>query len=171
MTLLLSLQTDRWWKQFQASMAALGVPPSPSPSTSSGSGMPGETAQWHSQMGTLHAWLKAHIPPHDSAPRGPTKGLVHGDFRLDNLVFHPTEVSCRCSTGGCLTIDTPQYNALRVTTLQYNSIAWRVKAPPQHPIFQPTKVSCQHFTLKCFEMTIMVQEHKVLAIQFISSLS
>ena len=33
----------------------------------------------------LMDWLPQHIPPGDETT------LVHGDFRLDNLVFHPTE--------------------------------------------------------------------------------
>jgi len=33
----------------------------------------------------LIEWLPKHIPPGDEAT------LVHGDFRLDNLMFHPTE--------------------------------------------------------------------------------
>ena len=40
-------------------------------------------------MDTLIEWLPAHIPAgarDDSQPR-----IVHGDFRLDNVVFHPTE--------------------------------------------------------------------------------
>lgn len=32
----------------------------------------------------LMAWLPEHIPPGDETT------LVHGDFRLDNLIFHPT---------------------------------------------------------------------------------
>ena len=36
-------------------------------------------------MDRLIAWLPQNIPPGDSA------ALVHGDYRLDNLVFHPTE--------------------------------------------------------------------------------
>jgi aminoglycoside phosphotransferase (APT) family kinase protein len=36
-------------------------------------------------MERLIEWLPAHIPPGDAA------SLVHGDYRLDNLVFHPTE--------------------------------------------------------------------------------
>lgn len=35
-------------------------------------------------------WLRQHIPLEDSL--GGTSGLVHGDFRIDNVVFHPTEV-------------------------------------------------------------------------------
>lgn len=36
-------------------------------------------------MERLIEWLPQHIPPGDSA------ALVHGDYRLDNLVFHATE--------------------------------------------------------------------------------
>ena len=35
-------------------------------------------------------WLRQHIPLEDSS--GAAGGLVHGDFRIDNLVFHPLEV-------------------------------------------------------------------------------
>ena len=55
-----------------------------------------QIARWTSQyrasetepiaaMDALIAWLPAHIPPHDAT------AIVHGDFRLDNLVLHPTE--------------------------------------------------------------------------------
>ena len=36
-------------------------------------------------MDGLIGWLPDHVPDDDS------HGLVHGDFRLDNLVLHPTE--------------------------------------------------------------------------------
>jgi aminoglycoside phosphotransferase (APT) family kinase protein len=36
-------------------------------------------------MDRLIEWLPHHIPP------GEDTAIVHGDFRLDNLVFHPTE--------------------------------------------------------------------------------
>jgi acyl-CoA dehydrogenase len=36
-------------------------------------------------MRRLMDWLPAHVPPNDETT------LVHGDFRLDNLVFHPIE--------------------------------------------------------------------------------
>ena len=36
-------------------------------------------------MNRLIDWLPAHIPP------GEETAVVHGDFRLDNLIFHPTE--------------------------------------------------------------------------------
>ena len=35
---------------------------------------------------TLIAWLPAHCPPDDGRA-----ALVHGDFRIDNLMFHPDE--------------------------------------------------------------------------------
>jgi len=37
-------------------------------------------------MDQLIEWLPAHIPPDDGAT-----SIVHGDYRLDNLIFHPTE--------------------------------------------------------------------------------
>jgi aminoglycoside phosphotransferase (APT) family kinase protein len=37
-------------------------------------------------MEQLLAWLPANMPPDDGRV-----ALVHGDFRLDNLMFHPTE--------------------------------------------------------------------------------
>ncbi|MEQ8247396.1 MAG: phosphotransferase [Alphaproteobacteria bacterium] len=36
-------------------------------------------------MERLMAWLPAHLPEDDETT------LVHGDYRLDNLIFHPTE--------------------------------------------------------------------------------
>ncbi|MEO8279261.1 MAG: phosphotransferase [Ideonella sp.] len=40
-------------------------------------------------MDELMQWLPAHIPA--SARDAAQVSIVHGDFRLDNLVFHPTE--------------------------------------------------------------------------------
>lgn len=41
------------------------------------------------EMDALMAWLPAHIP---AAALDPAMvSVVHGDFRLDNLIFHPTE--------------------------------------------------------------------------------
>lgn len=37
------------------------------------------------EMNTLIEWLATHIPKDDAT------SLVHGDYRLDNLIFHPTE--------------------------------------------------------------------------------
>jgi aminoglycoside phosphotransferase (APT) family kinase protein len=56
-------QTDRWTRQY---LAAAREP------------APG--------MMRLGAWLAAHVPPDDGG-----SALVHGDFRIDNLIFHPTE--------------------------------------------------------------------------------
>ena len=41
------------------------------------------------EMDQLMAWLPAHIP--GSARDASKTSIVHGDFRLDNLMFHPTE--------------------------------------------------------------------------------
>ena len=40
-------------------------------------------------MTELMAWLPSHLPR--SASGDAELAVVHGDFRLDNLVFHPTE--------------------------------------------------------------------------------
>ncbi len=37
------------------------------------------------EMERLIEWLPGHIPP------GEEVSIVHGDFRMDNLIFHPTE--------------------------------------------------------------------------------
>jgi aminoglycoside phosphotransferase (APT) family kinase protein len=55
-------QIDRWTRQYRAS----------------------ETAPIEA-MDRLIAWLPQHVPP------GEQTSIVHGDYRLDNLVFHPTE--------------------------------------------------------------------------------
>lgn len=38
------------------------------------------------EMDRLAEWLPANIPPDEPEPR-----VIHGDFRCDNMVFHPTE--------------------------------------------------------------------------------
>ena len=55
-------QIARWSKQYQASIT-----------------------QPIEAMDRLIEWLPAHLPANDETV------LVHGDFRLDNMVFHPTE--------------------------------------------------------------------------------
>jgi len=55
-------QIERWTKQYQAAQT--------------------ETID---AMDQLIAWLPANIPA------GEDTAIVHGDFRLDNLLFHPTE--------------------------------------------------------------------------------
>eukprot|EP00271_Cylindrocystis_brebissonii_P009771 TRINITY_DN2500_c0_g2_i4.p2 TRINITY_DN2500_c0_g2~~TRINITY_DN2500_c0_g2_i4.p2 ORF type:complete len:260 (+),score=32.40 TRINITY_DN2500_c0_g2_i4:275-1054(+) len=39
----------------------------------------------------LDAWLRTSVPQEDAGKDGPCKGLVHEDYRLNNLVFQPTE--------------------------------------------------------------------------------
>jgi len=55
-------QIDRWGKQYRAS----------------------ETEKIEA-MDQVMAWLPEHIPPGDES------AIVHGDYRLDNVIFHPTE--------------------------------------------------------------------------------
>lgn len=62
---------ERWTKQYIASTGEGKSPRYP-------------------RMLELSDWLRQHIPSEDSS--GVTSGLVHGDFRIDNVVFHPTEV-------------------------------------------------------------------------------
>jgi len=59
-------QIGRWSKQYAASVT-----------------------QPLAEMDSLMAWLPVHIPAMARA-EGMTR-IVHGDFRLDNLVFHPTQ--------------------------------------------------------------------------------
>ena len=40
-------------------------------------------------MDSLIEWLPANIPPGDDSVA--SSAIVHGDFRLDNMIFHPTE--------------------------------------------------------------------------------
>jgi aminoglycoside phosphotransferase (APT) family kinase protein len=55
-------QIARWSKQYQAG-----------------------SAEPIAAMDRLIEWLPQHLPPGDET------SIVHGDFRLDNVVFHPTE--------------------------------------------------------------------------------
>lgn len=65
-------QIGRWTRQYKASADGAGPLSQPIP-----------------EMERLVDWLPAHIPP---AARDESRvSIVHGDFRLDNLVFHPTE--------------------------------------------------------------------------------
>ena len=60
-------QIARWSKQYQASVTAPIA-----------------------EMDRLIEWLPAHLPA-GARDEGTAPRIVHGDFRLDNLVFHPTE--------------------------------------------------------------------------------
>ena len=59
-----SRQVDRWTRQYRAS----------------------ETGRIEA-METLIDWLPRHIPQEQT----PQVSLVHGDYRIDNVIFHPTE--------------------------------------------------------------------------------
>jgi aminoglycoside phosphotransferase (APT) family kinase protein len=58
----LARQIGRWTKQYRAS-----------------------ATERIEAMEKLIEWLPLHIPPQDET------SVVHGDFRLDNVIFHPTE--------------------------------------------------------------------------------
>ena len=58
----LARQIDRWSKQYRASET--------------------ETID---AMDRLIEWLPEHVPPGDES------AIVHGDYRLDNMIFHPNE--------------------------------------------------------------------------------
>ena len=58
-------QVARWTQQYHAAQAIAAEP--------------------IEAMDRLIDWLPAHIPP------GNDTAIVHGDFRLDNVIFHPTE--------------------------------------------------------------------------------
>jgi len=65
-------QIGRWSRQYKASTDGAGPMSQPIP-----------------EMERLLEWLPANIPP---AARDETKvAIVHGDYRLDNLMFHPNE--------------------------------------------------------------------------------
>jgi aminoglycoside phosphotransferase (APT) family kinase protein len=61
----LERQISRWGKQYQASITQ------PIP-----------------EMDALLAWLPTHIP---ASGRDDAACVVHGDYRLDNMIFHPSE--------------------------------------------------------------------------------
>jgi aminoglycoside phosphotransferase (APT) family kinase protein len=89
-----SRQIARWSRQCQAS----SLPLSPS-------------------MLALMAWLPEHIPADDETT------LVHGDFRLDNLVFHPTEPRVLAVLDWELsTLGHP------MADFAYHCMAWRIPA-------------------------------------------
>jgi aminoglycoside phosphotransferase (APT) family kinase protein len=65
-------QIGRWSKQYKASADGAGAMSQPIP-----------------EMEQLVEWLPAHIP---AAARDDSKvSIVHGDYRLDNLMFHASE--------------------------------------------------------------------------------
>ncbi|MFT4269065.1 MAG: phosphotransferase family protein, partial [Xenophilus sp.] len=65
-------QIGRWSKQYKASADGAG-----------------EMSQPIDAMERLIDWLPAHMP--DSARDESKVSVVHGDYRLDNVMFHPTE--------------------------------------------------------------------------------
>ena len=91
----LARQIERWTRQYRASQTATSEP--------------------IDAMERLIEWLPAHRPEAEET------ALVHGDFRIDNLIFHPTEarvlavLDWELSTLGHPLVD-----------LAYHGMAWRV---------------------------------------------
>jgi aminoglycoside phosphotransferase (APT) family kinase protein len=68
-------------------------------------------------MHALMKWLPAHVPAGDEV------AVVHGDFRLDNMVFHPTEARVVALLDWELsTLGHP------MADLSYNAMQWRLPA-------------------------------------------
>ncbi len=94
----LARQLDRWTKQYRA-------------------GLSDETDRIDA-MERLIDWLAEHRPTDDEAEQS---AIVHGDFRIDNLVFHPREprilavLDWELSTLGHPLVD-----------FAYHAMAWRV---------------------------------------------
>ena len=89
-------------------------------------------------MQRLIEWLPQHMP----AETGERASVVHGDYRLDNLIFHPTNRACsRCSTGSCprsaIRSPTSPITAWRGMSIRRNSAALRVSIGPRSAF--PTK--------------------------------
>jgi len=86
-------QVARWSKQYAAAAAAERIP----------------------AMDRLIEWLPSHVPPGDET------SIVHGDFRLDNVIFHPTEPRVLAVLDWELsTLGHP------LSDFAYNAMAWRL---------------------------------------------
>jgi aminoglycoside phosphotransferase (APT) family kinase protein len=89
-------QIDRWSRQYQASIT-----------------------EPIAQMDSLMAWLPANVP--DSAVREIKPRIAHGDFRLDNMLFHPTEPKVLALLDWELsTLGHP------LADLSYNCMSWHI---------------------------------------------
>lgn len=87
-------QVDRWTRQYRASET------DPVPA-----------------MESLIEWLPRHLPPEGAA------AICHGDFRLDNLIFHPTEARVLAVLDWELsTLGDP------LADLAYHALPWRLTA-------------------------------------------
>ena len=71
-------QINRWSKQYKASTSGAGT-----------------LSQPIAEMERLIEWLPAHMPASAGNPGNAESAsiasIVHGDYRLDNMIFHPTE--------------------------------------------------------------------------------
>jgi len=92
----LERQVSRWSRQYEASKTEMLEP-----------------------MERLMRWLPEHIPP------GEDRAVVHGDYRIDNLVFHPAEPRILAILDWELsTLGHP------LADFAYHCLAWHI--PPGH---------------------------------------
>ncbi len=94
-------QIGRWSKQYRASETETVV-----------------------EMDRLIAWLPEHIPPCDETT------IVHGDYRLDNMIFHPSEPRVLavldwelCTIGHPLADFSYQLSQWRMPSFVFNGLA------------------------------------------------
>jgi aminoglycoside phosphotransferase (APT) family kinase protein len=96
------------------------------------------------ELTRLLAWLPANIPA------GDTTAISHGDFRIGNLMFHPTEPRVvGCSTGNC-----PRWDIRSRTspTAHWHGgccrpNTWECAAPTSRPsAFPPRRPTCSATT-------------------------
>ena len=86
-------------------------------------------------MDQLIDWLPKRLPP------AGTTSIVHGDLRLDNMIFHPSEPHCSLSsTGSCrlsaIFLPTSDITCLRGSYARRSFGAWRVPIS-RRSAFQP----------------------------------
>ncbi|KAG6543541.1 hypothetical protein Mapa_015035 [Marchantia paleacea] len=73
-------------------------------------------------------WLKNNVPAEDAG--GNRSGIVHGDFRLDNLIFHPTEPRVLAVIDWELATLGNQMADIAYNCLPYQLAVSKIKFPP-----------------------------------------
>ncbi|HEU0200294.1 MAG TPA: phosphotransferase [Burkholderiaceae bacterium] len=81
---------------------------------------PGVATERRESMARLIEWLPRHIPPGDET------SIVHGDYRLDNLIFDPhaprITTTCSVSLPSCKVFTSARSKVWRVPTMHYATV-------------------------------------------------